>query len=304
MLVFGEIGYQEVSVLKNKPYQLYPVEHISNLKELVGHAANKYGEYAAFIYERNKETMRVSYRRFKSDIEALGTAFFDMGISNTKIAVIGENSYEWILTYFATVNGGNIIVPLDKELPLSEIKSLLIHSDTTVLVYSDEYSDVADGLRKSGLELSHYINMATDLPALIEKGNTLISAGNTSFIDYPINSDALATILYTSGTTGSPKGVMISHKNMAAATVASCKNVYVESTTLLVLPLHHVYAMTVNILCILHWGAMIAINSGLKNVSSDLVKYKPKTIFLVPLFVETLYKRIWDTANKSGKINC
>jgi len=285
--------------MKNKPYPLYDVMEIKNLKELVNKCADTFGEKTAFMFEREKEEVCISYSQFKSDVDALGTAFYDMGIQNAKIAVIGENSYEWILSYFATVNSGNVIVPLDKELPASDIKNIIDDAGVIALVFSDNYSDISRYLCENNIKIQHYINI-NSIPKLLESGEALCRNGSKYIIEFEVNNNILATLSYTSGTTGNAKGVMLSHKNLASDIVASCRNVFFPKHSILVLPLHHASGFT-GLLCMLVYGSKIAINLSLKNLSNDFNKYRPQITVLVPLFLETFYKKIWDGAKKQRK---
>jgi len=286
--------------MKNKNYPLYKVDHVNNLKELINHNAIKYGDKPAFTFELKNEVISISYRKFNSDVNALGTEFDFIGIKNAKIAVIGENSYEWILTYFAAVNSGNVIVPLDRELPAESIRNLINDSGAEVFVYSETYSDIAEYLQKNDAMIKHYFNMK-DFPEMINRGEMIIRSGELTVVDYKVDNHALAAILYTSGTTGIAKGVMLSHKNLISNVIAGCKACFFTDVSLFVLPLHHSFAFTGGILIMLHSGCNIVINKSLKNVSEDLKKYKPSNTLLVPLFIETFYKKVWDNAKKSGK---
>ena len=284
--------------MKKQNYPLYEVEPLNNLKELVDYAAEKYKNNPAFLFERKKETVSISYRQFKSDVEALGTALFDLGIKNEKISLIGENSYEWILTYFAVVNSGNVIVPLDKELPATEIKNLVDHSDSEVFVYSDTYADFAEYLQNNNVSIRHYINMGS-LSKMVEKGNSLIQHGEKSISDYIVNNNILAVLMYTSGTTGNAKGVMLSHENITKNAVGALQNISLPDSSLLILPIHHLAGLTGGVLTPLIIGCSVAINLSLKTLQNDFIKYKPRYIMLVPLFVETFYKQIKATVDEN-----
>lgn len=285
--------------MKNKSYPLYKIEPVGNLKDLVNFAAEKYARKPAFTFVRNKEVHSVSYYKFKLDVDALSTGFLDIKIENAKIAVIGENSYEWILTYFAAVNSGNVIVPLDKDLPAADIHYLLEDSGAEALVYSDDYADVAEYLQENGVAIKHYISMKR-LSELLECGDVLIRYGDKRVADYKIDAHAMAALLYTSGTTGAAKGVMLSQHAIANDTMAACQNVKVDGNNLFVLPLHHAFGFVV-VCAMLLWGSETYINSSLKKILTDMEKFKPRHMFLVPLFVETFYKKIWDGAVKQGK---
>jgi len=288
-------------IMKNKNYPLYDVEHVKNLKELINVVAEKYGENNAITFERNNDTIHITYRQLKSDVEALGAVFLDLGFQNEKIAVIGENCYEWLLTYFATVNSGNVIVPLDRDLSAADVKNLLNDSEAKVFVYSDSYSDIAEYLRDSDTNMAHCINM-NDVAGFIEKGNLLIQGGDKRSVDYDVASHGFAALLYTSGTTGVAKGVMLSHYAIARDTVSSCQRVKVRGCNLLVLPMHHSFGLTAGVLYMLLSGSEIVINKSLKRLNQDLLKHKPYNMFLVPLFVEAFYQKIWDGAKKQGKV--
>lgn len=286
--------------MKNKDYPFYEIEQISNLKELVNLCANEYSDNHAFTFERENVTISISYRQFKLDTEALGAVLYSLNNQNVKIAVIGENSYEWIVSYYGVVNSGNIIVPLDRELPAADIKNILNDSSTEVLIYSDYFADVAKYLKNNGATVRSYINMNT-LSALIETGKSLIQAGDNRIVDYIVNNHAMAALLYTSGTTGVAKGVMLSHHGIARVVVGACQSVKVRGNNLLVLPLHHSFGFVGSLSFMMLSGSEIVINSSLKNLLTDMEKFKPHNIFLVPLFVETFYKKIWDKAKEQRK---
>lgn len=217
-------------------------------------------------------------------------------IKDSKIALIGENSYSWILSYFSVVNGGNIIVPIDKELPNEDIADLIKQSGAVALIYADTYRDIAE--EHGHLKL---FNMK-EFDAYISEGEKLINDGNKDFVDYEIDNKKLCSIIYTSGTTGKPKGVMLCHKNFAADIISSCENVlYIAGSSMLTLPLHHTFAFSTSVLSMLLKGVTIPINSSLRTFKQDLKDFKPQNMFLVPLYVETMYKNIWTTADEQGK---
>lgn len=287
--------------MKNKNYPLYENCKISNLKDFLMYGAEKYTDKTEFVYAKNrKQTIEVSYGKFLSDAQALGTVFYDMGFKDCNIAVLGENSYEWILTFFSVVNGGNVIVPIDKGLSSKEIGHLLTDSNCKVIVFSDSYADVIEELKEGNFQISNYINMKL-LCNYIEKGMELIKSGDEDYIKKEVEDNQLASIVYTSGTTGVRKGVTLSHKNLASDVCFSCENFLLEGDTVLLLPLHHTFGLVAGIGVAMYYGYSIYINKSLKNVSEDILKTKPQTLFLVPLFIETLYKKVWQSARESGK---
>lgn len=185
---------------QNYPY--YEHQEIHTLRELLDFAVSEYQGKSAIIYPKNKkEDITVSYKKLKEDIFALGTYLFSKGYTDCKIGVFGENSYEWIVIYFAATCGRNVIVPIDKDLDKASIEYLLSDSGCTVLIYSDLYADVIEDLGQS-LHID-YINMK-DIPEMMEKGNNLINEGHNEYVDQRVLPDDLASIVYTSGTTGRP----------------------------------------------------------------------------------------------------
>ena len=277
-----------------KNYELNKTPYIENLKELVNLRATMPNEIA-FKYKKKKEIIEITAKQFKNEIECFGTYLYSQGLKDSKIALIGENSYQWILSYFSVVNGGNIIVPIDKELSNEDIADLIKQSGAVALIYADSYSDIAD-------EHKHLqLFSMKDFDAYISEGKKLIDDGNKDFVDYEIDNKKLCSIIYTSGTTGKPKGVMLCHKNFAADIISSCENVYIAGSSMLTLPLHHTFAFSTSVLSMLLKGVSIPINSSLRTFKQDLKDFKPQHMFLVPLYVETMYKNIWTTADEQGK---
>ena len=280
--------------MRNRDYPLYQVGTFNNLKELINLSAWKYGDNTAFSFEQGRKIKKISYRKFKSDIDSLAATFLNNGFNNSKIALIGENSYEWIVSYFAIVTSGNVVVPLDKELSVTEIRNLINHSDAELIIFANNFLHVAKYLQQNEVSIKQYIDM-NDLTELIKTATNIASVSNIT-----INNDSLAALMYTSGTTGAPKGVMLSHRNIATNTMATGQ-LYEVYDSMLVLPLHHIFGFVGGICVPIHQGSEVFINSGLKNILSDLEICTPTSLSLVPLFIESFYKKIWETAAKKGK---
>lgn len=284
--------------MKNYPYY----EHIPlyTTKELLSFCCKTYGNKTAFTYAKSrKEDINVSYNEFKTDVLALGTYLYDCGYKNSNIAVFGENSYNWILIHFAVTCGKNVIVPIDKELDDENIAYLLKDSECKAIFYSDTYSDIAEQLQETGLKIE-FFNM-NNISDMLIKGNESINKGNTEYINTEVGRNDLASIVYTSGTTGKSKGVMLTHNNFCSCMYGSCCNVLLTGASLLVLPLHHTFGLVASVFAVMFYGYPIYINQSLKRLPDDFKKSRPQHLFAVPLIVETLYKNIWATAKKEGK---
>jgi len=297
--------------MRQQNYPLYETDVVGNLKELVNNCAAKYAGKIAFEYRLDGQANeQVTYSQFKSDIESLGTAFYKLGLRNCHIAVLGENSYEWIITYLAVTGGSSVIVPVDRELPPMEMKNIITGSNCRALVFSEKFAATIAELDAEIDQLDKLINMDSpqdagrvlSFQALLEMGRKAVAAGDRNFIDNPIENEALAAIIYTSGTTGVSKGVMLSQSNIASNVVATAQHTTAYENSVLVLPLHHTFGWTAGVLCMLHIGSRIGVNSSLKNVTRDMMFYKPTQMCLVPLYLETMYKRIWEQAEKQHKI--
>jgi long-chain acyl-CoA synthetase len=292
--------------------ELYKVRYIRDLKDMLNQSVQLFGNNTAFLLQ-DKEggyTKKVRYTEFKKDVDALGTSFINMGLKGGFIAVIGENRYEWCVTYLAVANGTGVIVPLDKELPVSELQNLLIRSKSVALVYSGKYQEKIEQIKPALTTIKYFINMDLDedkdsylsYKKLVEKGKALIEAGDRSFLESEPDAENLSILLFTSGTTDLAKAVMLSHKNICSNIMAICKKMYVDDkdSVLSILPLHHTYECTCGFLAMVYNGAMIAFNEGLKHIAKNLKETSPTILIAVPLILESMYKKIWDTAAKKG----
>lgn len=282
-----------------KNYPLYRNTLVPTLKDLVSSCAEKYGNKPAFRYAGRKTDISVSFTQFKTQVEQLGTYLYAAGYQNCHIAVFGENSYEWILTHFAVTCGRNVIVPIDKDLDAEQIAELLRDSECAAMFYSNGYSDIVEKLHGMDLEVAFH-NMK-NIPDMLTKGGQLIRDGERNFLDVAVDKDDLASIVYTSGTTGKSKGVMLTHFNFSSCAHGACCNILNTGPVLLILPLHHTFGLVASVFSVMYYGNPVCINKSLKRLSADFQKYRPQLMFVVPMVLETLYKTIWNTAKKQGK---
>lgn len=286
-----------LSLMKN--YPLYPNSLQPTLKDLVIFCAEKHGNNPAFQYADRKTDVSVDFIQFKSEVEMLGTYLYDCGYRNCHIAVFGENSYEWILTHFSVTCGRNVIVPIDKDLNAVQIEELLRDSECTTMFFSDAYSDVIEKLQEMNLGIT-FLNMK-NIPDMLVKGDQLIRDGQREYLDVVIEKDDLASIVYTSGTTGKSKGVMLTHFNFSSCAHGACCNILNTGPVLLILPLHHTFGLVASVFSVMYYGNPVCINKSLKRLSADFQKYQPQLMFVVPMVLESLYKTIWNAAKKQGK---
>ncbi len=277
----------------NYPYN--KIDHVRDLKEVIVRASEKFGTDTAFHYTIGDKKTVITYEQFKDDVFALASYFYTIGVKGGKIALYAENSYEWIVTYFAAVIGSNVIVPLDKELKPLEAATLFRACSADMLVYSAKKSALAEEL---GEELSHSLCIDS-FDAAIEKGTENLET--SGILENEIDVEALCSIIYTSGTTGDPKGVMLCQRSLITDMIRSMETLYFPKGTVAVLPFNHTFGFMACVLCMVHGGSPVYINQGLKYVLHDIKEAKPGHISVVPLFVESFYKGIWKNAQKSGK---
>ena len=296
-----------------KGYPNHPYRVTTDLKQLVKSASKEFGDrvYLRYKGKAPDEIIDVTYAQFDDMMDAIGTSFFAMGLGGRHIAVIGDTSPEWIATYLATVNGGGVIIPLDRELSHDEIGNFLKRAEASAVVFSPRFRELFKSLADSS-DISYFIEIGNEdfddsrfvsTATLIERGMALLEDGYSDFTDFVSDVENDAAILFTSGTTGTSKGVLLTQANIVAAINGSISMLEFspEDVLLSVLPVHHTYEMTCGILTPLTVGATVCINDSLKYLIKNFKLFKPSVLILVPQFVTTVYKRIWDTAIKNGK---
>ena len=288
--------------MSNKQYPYYEIPKLNTLKEIISYIANKYENDHAFKIPqkgRAKHEFK-SFRAFYDDIECFGAVLFEKGLHGEKVAIIGENCYNWIVSYFAVTNSGNVAVPLDRELSHKELASLVNRCGCKAVIFTKAYADYAEYFRENCPTVEKAF-MMNEMSAFIEYGNGLIKSGDTAFADFIPKADDLAAIVFTSGTTGKSKGVMLTHGNIASNTVSVCQYVNGEGREPLLLPLHHTFSITANVLAVLMYGGRINAITTLRNIQRDIADDKATTIIGVPTAVEMIHKRVWTTAEEKGK---
>lgn len=295
---------------------LYEMREITDLKDMITTSCELFNNKSAFLVKDKPggKYQPITYGQFNMDINSLGTAFINMGLKDKKIAVIGENSYQWVVTYFATINGTGVIVPIDRELKAMEIANLLKRADVSAVVFSKKvkkviYEMLADEELRGNIKYAICMNPTEHeegilaLDDIIEEGKKSLEEGNREFIDATIDPNVMAALLFTSGTTGMAKGVMLSHKNIASNVYNMSKYVKIMDggIGLSVLPMHHTYEMTCHVMTGVYQGITIAICEGLKYIQKNLSEIPANVMLAVPLIFETMHKKIWKKAASTGR---
>ncbi|MEI3392463.1 MAG: AMP-binding protein [Clostridia bacterium] len=286
-----------------------------NLKEMMKNSEEKFGDEVAFYRDGKglEDSKKVTYKEFCYEINSLGTALIEMGLKGKRIAVIGENRYEWELSYLAVVTGTGTIVPLDKALPENEIESLIIRSEVEAIIYSEKYDECMAKIQKQGnTKLKYFISMDLEkndfnkysLKEITKKGKELLDGGNKEFLEAKINNEEMSIMLFTSGTTNQSKAVMLSHKNICT-NVKDIRNVFELDETdrlLSFLPLHHTFECTVGFLYPLSIGGSIIFSKGVRHIADELKNFKITAMICVPVVFEKMYDKLMKTIEDKGKM--
>lgn len=282
--------------MKNKKYPYYDtLEDISDLKDLILTKAADSPDKIAFVYPCETGEMRKTYHDLKEDINAFGTWMYKNKIKDKHVAIIGKNSYEWLVAFLACVNGGNVAVAIDKSLPANEISVLLKLADVDYALVTDQYVEKVDTkLVKKVFDLGTF-------DTILYEGRKLLRDKNNDFLTYQIIPDKTAAILFTSGTSGKSKGVELTNHNIAFELNRTCQLYKPSGNVLAILPFHHAFGLIVGIFMAVNYEEPIYINKSPKYVKKNLQDFKPQTIFMVPMFVEFFHKQIWAEIDKKGK---
>ena len=305
----------------NRNYPIYTTTFIDDMRSLVEEAAQNFPNSIAISYKDNpsdKEVQKVQFSQWRDDVRNLGTALISNKLREENIAIVGENSYGWCCSFFAVMAIGSVTVPVDKELPNQDIDGIITTTGCKAVIFGKTAEEKIKELLRSGslksaellISISPESSIGKELLAgktltsvaeLKAKGDQLYKGGDNSYYDYKIDVNKLASIVFTSGTTGKGKGVMLSQANICLDMTLGMYNFDITRKTLHVLPPHHTFGSTVNYVGHLAQGCEVYISSGLKYVSEEIKEQQPTHLILVPAFLEVMNRKIWTTARKTGK---
>lgn len=305
----------------NKNYPIYKTTFIDDMRSLVEEAAQNFPQDTAISYKENywdKEVRKVTFSQWRDDVRNLGTALVSKGFREEKIAIIGENSYGWCCSFFAIMAIGAVTVPVDKELPLEDVDGIITTTGCKAVIFGKTSEAKIKDLISNGClkTVEMLISVAPvnslkseesgerslkTLAELQDLGEKLYNDGDNSYYDYKIDVNKLASIVFTSGTTGKGKGVMLSQANIGLDMTLGMYNFDITKKTLHVLPPHHTFGSTVNYVGHLSQGCEVYISSGIRHVSDEIKEQQPSHLILVPAFLEVMNRKIWTTARKNGK---
>ncbi|MBR2340171.1 MAG: AMP-binding protein [Clostridia bacterium] len=290
---------------RKKTQRIYtPAENMKHYVQMLGERGDK----VLFRYFEGKEIVDMSYGEFQGKVMAFAAALDTLGLDKKRVAIVGETSYQWVSAYVATLASGGVAIPLDKELDIDALCGFLEISEAEVIVYSKTFNDKFADIIKEGKYVKHFVPIDSDTVAdNVISYDKMIGLGKASLAEgYTLpetDLERLATMLFTSGTTGTSKCVWLSEKNTVSSMNAACECVefFYEDTIVSVLPLHHTYELCC-MLAGMNYGMTIALNDSIKKVLKNFGTFRPTGLVLVPLFVNTMYKKIMSEAEKQGKL--
>ncbi len=310
--------------------QYYRVRPFNDLREMLGQSVKLFGDMTAFRFreQMKDEPVTRTYREFYDDCQALGTALLNLGLGGGRLAIVGENSYPWCVADVTVMNGIGVAVPLDRMLPEDELISLLDRGEVDTLFYDASFHDMVEKATATLPRLKHLICLRPDrikqgegiawaapdqpagdersfysLPDLLNTGRQQLTDGDASYAARAIDANALASLLFTSGTTSASKAVMLSHHNICADIrgLAGVVKFPIGMRMLSVLPLHHTFENTCGLFMGLYLGAEIHECDGLRYIQQNLQEYGIDMVIGVPLLFTNFYLKIQDSLKKAGK---
>ena len=282
---------------------------LPDLKELLRRVKKYFPGRVAMVEKKDGQVVTYTTDRLTGDVEALGAALADMGLKGAHIGIVSDNSYAWVVSFLAVANGLGVAVPIDKEADDATISRLLAKADCDAVFYNRFYRKTVSrhfeanpGFKAAiSLDRSPSGDKMFGFDALLERGRELIASGDTTYADLPIDREAPCAIFFTSGTTGSNKGVMLSHKNFSTNIEGIISTIPTEYSSFALLPMYHVFELSCDIFTALYMNAIIYINDSLKNILQNIELFKPEAMNAVPLVLEGIYNGIWEKAKAGGR---
>lgn len=307
-----ELTKKEFKELAKLRAEIHNSGAVTTIKEMFVRS-EAFGDRVAVVEKIKKQDMVYTVKEFHDKVRQLGTALYELGLGGKHIAIVSENSYNWIVAFFAIVCGGGVAVPIDKELPDKDISMLISKGDAEAVFHSRTYKETAQLHLANDESCKYAINMTHNgkadggkfltIDELCEMGKKLLAEGDRRFLDAEVKPGDLAAIVFTSGTTGTNKGVMLTHFNFATNVEGVLEFLGPEQSTMSILPMNHVYELSCSVLIAIYMNGIIYVNDSLKNILPNINDFRPTAMAVVPLVLEGIYNGIREKAEASGKLD-
>jgi long-chain acyl-CoA synthetase len=310
------MGFKKRHKSKGK-YPEYPSDPVSNIREMFLRSTRNFSDKPALQYKKSGTWIPISYQELGVQVEQVACGLAALGLEPVtgKLAIVGDNRPEWAISYLAAACTGIVCVPIDKDLKETEVHNILTFSGAQVLICDEKHIPMILQLRKGLPELAWVINMDETprvenvlcFSELRRLGSDRAASGRNDFDERTVSGGHLLSILFTSGTMGNPKGVMLTHANVASNLVDAQKwvNLGTEDRFLSVLPIHHSYECTDGFLLPLFLGATISYAESLRRIPENLAETCSTAMLGVPLLWHMIYKKIEEAMAQKGmwKVN-
>lgn len=294
--------------MAKKKKELEPIKPFSSIREMLMMAVNEDGEKIAYKFKNPDGTVReVTYIELHQTVEALGASLTEMGLGSSHIAIVSENRYDWIVAYLTVLQSAGVFVPIDRQLTTKEKLHLLTDSESEAVFFSKQYLTWFVENKASMPNIKAFIcfDIDKDTDGIISY-KRLIAEGakldKTAYDSLKSNENELKMLVYTSGTTGIAKGVMLSEHNLVSGVYYGLQVSRIYDTALSILPYHHTYESVCDILVNIHSHATLCINSVMRELVSDMQLYHPTNIYIVPAIAEFIYFLIMKNLKEKGKL--
>jgi len=292
-----------------KKHQLHEKHSFDNVRHLIEWAAETYGDKNAYSYKpnpRKDEVVTINFNQLRDDVRGLATELLNMGCAGKNCVIIGTFSYDWVITYFATLSIGGILVPLDPEWTKEDLTETAKRADISFLFCAEEIAEKAEYIAEN-TELIHSpvfmcaTNSEKSTRNLMTEGKEKFKENPDPYFNAEIDAEKLALLVFTSGTTGKGKGVMLNQKSFISDLTSVIPYMDFGKKTVGVLPLHHTYGSSVMLIGHAIIGSEIFISGGIRYVVKELKEQAPEHLVLVPLYLEKFYRKIMSTIKEQGK---
>ena len=283
---------------------IHEKKEYSDIRDLIEKASEMYADRVAFSYRKSpydEKNVEKTFAELRDDVRALTTKFIDMGFKDKHVVIVGKLSYSWVLIYYSVLASGGVLVPLDREWNASDLAVTAISADADYAFFDEDVASKGESIKNEERLLGFFTtNLEGDLGKLKDEGAELFNTDSGLYFNNEIDNQKLSLLVFTSGTTGKGKGVMLSQRAILSDMSSAYPYIDFGNKTVAVLPPHHTYGSTIMLIGHLMIGCEVYISAGLKYVTLEFKQQQPEHMVLVPLYLETVYRKIRSTLNDKG----